>query len=329
MFRRILFISTLSASIAVFGQGTPNQTGSPSGPEPGTVEGNPGTMVVNPGMVNGVINTGGYVTTGPGLNSISTPITTFPTPQPTAGISMAGRAGISLDSAQSPSASPNVVYTNTETGYATAPGNANAVPAGRAINDLGPSYFVENSSGSGTATTAASLGEVASQFKAHRPTQNVRTYTNSDVDRMNGNMNLRGTNINANVAPSSAQGVNAPESAAAAPVQQAPGMQTTPAPPSGVTPSPFEPRLSASARPSPAIRAEGAQSSATQGSTTEAAPAGNESATTPEVKQSQSAQNTDQQSQNRLPATSTLLPLLGLVGLASGSIGLLVRKFRR
>lgn len=329
MFRRILFFSTLSVSIAVFGQGTTNQTGVPTVPEPGAVEGNPGTVAVNPGMVNGVINTGGYVTAGPGLNSISTPVTTFSTPQPTAGISMAGRAGISLDSTQSSPGASNLVYTNMEPAYSAAPVNANPVPAGRAINDLGPSYFVGDSSSSGASTAAASLGEVASQFKARRPTQNVRTYTNSDVDRMNGSMNLRGTNINATITPSSTQNANAPESAAVTPVQQAPEMRTAPAPPSGVAQSPFEPRLSASARPSPAIRAEGAQSSAGQGSTPETAPAGNQNPTTPQVNQPQSAQNTNQQSQNRLPATSTLLPLLGLLGLASGSIGLLVRKFRR
>lgn len=329
MFRRILFISALSTSIAVFAQGTANQTGVPTVSEPGAVEGSPGTVVVNPGMINGVINTGGYVTTGPGLNSISTPVTTFATPQPTAGISMTGRAGISLDSSQSSSVPSNLVYANGEPVYPAAFGNTNAVPAGRAINDLGPSYFLGASSGSGPATAAASLGEVASQFKAHRPTQNVRTYTNSDVDRMNSSMNLRGTNINANVSPSSTQGTNVSESASATSVQQAPTTQTMPAGRSGVTQSPFEPRLSANARPSPAIRAEGAQPSAPQGSTTETAPARNQNPTTPAVNQPQSAQNDNQQSQTRLPATSTLLPLLGLLGLASGGIGLLFRKFRR
>jgi hypothetical protein len=50
-------------------------------------------------------------------------------------------------------------------------------------------------------------------------------------------------------------------------------------------------------------------------------------ATTPQINQRQQAN--DAQGSSRLPATSTLLPLLGLLGAVSGGIGLLLRRFRK
>ncbi|MGH9569625.1 MAG: LPXTG cell wall anchor domain-containing protein, partial [Candidatus Angelobacter sp.] len=53
-------------------------------------------------------------------------------------------------------------------------------------------------------------------------------------------------------------------------------------------------------------------------------------ATTPQMSQPKPGnQGSDQQSNKELPATATLLPLLGILGLASGGIGLVFRKYRK
>jgi hypothetical protein len=52
-----------------------------------------------------------------------------------------------------------------------------------------------------------------------------------------------------------------------------------------------------------------------------------DNATTPQINRNQ--QTNDAQGSRRLPATATFLPLLGLLGLASGGIGLCFRKFRK
>jgi len=51
-----------------------------------------------------------------------------------------------------------------------------------------------------------------------------------------------------------------------------------------------------------------------------------ENSTTPQINQKQ--QSNDAQGSRRLPATATFLPLLGLLGLVSGGIGLWFRKFK-
>ena len=166
------------------------------------------------------------------------------------------------------------------------------------------------------ATAAASLGEVASKYKAGRPSQNVRTYTNADVQRMDQTMNLRGENINARLASEPSQ--NSP----------AANMQPQIAGLSGTMPNPGQasrPQLYASARPSPAIREDQNQNSANSN-----AQAQSSGPTTPQVSQPKpDSQSADRQSNKELPATATLLPLLGILGLASGGIGLVFRKYRK
>jgi hypothetical protein len=49
--------------------------------------------------------------------------------------------------------------------------------------------------------------------------------------------------------------------------------------------------------------------------------------TTPQINQNQ--QSNDAQGKSKLPATSTLLPLFGLLGIVSGGLGLWFRKWRR
>jgi hypothetical protein len=54
-----------------------------------------------------------------------------------------------------------------------------------------------------------------------------------------------------------------------------------------------------------------------------------QSATTPQVSQrSNAAQKNGEEDNTRLPASSTLLPLFGVLGVASGAAGLWLKKHR-
>lgn len=260
--------------------------------------------------------------------AVSTPNLTFSSPANTAGISLADRAGIS-DVAPNLNAVPSAsesypVYSNYgyQQGQAVpAEGASAATPAesssGRLINDVGPSeyggtaYAGGSAAGAQTAAGTSSLGEVAAKYKSSRP-QNLHTYTNADAQRLNDSMNVHGVNT----APISAQ--NSP---ATAPTQQ-PGAQPAPG---------SEPQLSAGLRPSPAVREEPQAGASSQTSTaSQSTSASQQSATTPEISQKSSgSQGNDEQTGKNLPATSTLLPLFGLLGVASGGLGLLLRKLRK
>lgn len=303
MLPRILVVLALASPVALSAQ---YMTTGPNG------------QVAPAGSTVVVVGNGG----GP---TVSTPSLTFSSPANTAGISLADRAGIS-DSAPGTNAIPSAsesypAYSNY--GYQgqamTQEGASVAAPTAtgseRLINDVGPSeyggaaFVGGGAAGSQTATTGASLGEVAAKYKASRP-QNIHTYTNADAQRLNDSMNVRGVTS----APVSAQNIPAtvPQTQ---PSTAAPGTQ---------------PQLSAGLRPSPAVREEPQAGTSSQTGTASQNGAGQQSATTPEISQkNSSSQQSDQQASKSLPATSTLLPLFGLLGLASGGFGLLLRKFRK
>lgn len=300
MLSRILLALTLAAPITVLAQ---YATIGPNG------------QVAPAGSVVVVKNGGGPV--------LSTPNMTFGTPQSTAGISLSDHAGISNTAPTNPAipstSESYALYSNTNAaGMGVQPAmteGAAAAPAetGRMVNDIQPSSFggaayVSGAPAGAVAGTvagqrnAASLGEIAARYKAARP-QNIRTYTNADADRLNGSMNVHG----ANIAPVSAS--NTAPATAAPPVTQPP---TT----AGASP------VMSNARPSPGTPG-------TQSGQTSQASAQNEgqSATTPQVK-SNATQNNGEEDNTRLPASSTLLPLFGVLGLASGAAGLWLKKYR-
>ena len=284
----------------------------------------PNGQVVPAGNTVVVMGNGG----GPAL---STPSVTFATPTTTAGISLADRAGISertssATAALSTSESlPVYGYNNVanEAAQPSVPENTGAAPAaannsGRLISDVGPSSFGGAAYSSGApaggngavASAAPSLGEVAAKYKSERP-QNMRTYTNADALRLSDSMNVHGANVN----PVSAQNTVPP-----GPQTQStttPGAQTSTAP-----------QLSASARPSPGIPAPAAQSSSAQNSDNSSAAQSQENPTTPQVSQkTPENQNGSEETGKRLPASSTLLPLFGVLGLGFGAVGLWLRKY--
>lgn len=299
MLSRILWTLLLAAPVAASAQ---YMTTGPNG------------QLVPAGSTVVVVGSG----TGPVL---TTPTASFATPQTTAGISLADRAGVN------PSAPPGTSlpgapeasagYSNAGYGYqagsqttgeSTAVSAANAANTGRLVEDMGPSSFagagyVEGRAMSGgsqvAGSTKSSLGEIAAIYKANRP-QNIRTYTNADAERLNAK-----------------NGVGAGTTTASA--ANMPATQMQPPPTTSVPPT--QPQLSANLRPSPSIRANAAQSDAGSSAQGNTRP--------PAQPQSGHAQQSDQESGRTLPASSTLLPLFGLLGLASGGLGIWLTKYRK
>ena len=301
MSRKGLLVAVLALLTGAYGQ----QSG---GTQPAATD---NTQQIPANLSNGVVINGGFVTNGPYAAPIlSTPSATFASPAPTAGISNAGRAGISANTpvnagiAITPGSS-TMVYTNVppvvvENAVNASPANEAAANAGggRLINDMGPSYY----SDALPAASNVSLGEVASRLKASKGAVNARMLTNDDVDKMV--TDKTGVTMAKNMPPlgpgpapqsgGTATGASQTARSSATAGQQSQGRQAgTPPPAAG------------------------------QGQGSEAA-AGN--ATTPQI---QNQQSNDTQGKSKLPATSTLLPLFGLLGLLSGGVGLWFRKWRR
>jgi len=289
-----------------------------------------GTVVTTPTVSGNTVLLGA----GP-----TTPIVTYAAPPPTACIINAGPDGIS-NTAPLPSTLPSnhtVVYYSqhalqpmvalpgavaSTTGEATATAAPEAAPAentgegistsgesvGKVFDDYGPSYFAGTSTGGNAAPNAnrASLAEIAAQHKAARAGLNARTLSNQDVDQMLGSK--PGVTMAKNMPPLGPGPMPtgaAPSAAPANPPQS--GTESAQAPQSGTGKQPTTP---------PPAQA------------TQAPPAGSTTATTtPQINPNQ--QSNDAQGKSKLPSTASFLPLLGLLGLVSGGIGLLVRRFRR
>ena len=253
-----------------------------------------------------------------------TPTASFGAPPPTAGISNAGRAGISNSAplpAYAPGPADTVVYYSqpaieqvvTQPGASlfvtnvtgapeyTAPAGAAPEAAapegafiresgGRQFNDLGPSYYADVL----PSPRSTSLAEVAAGFKAQKPSVSARMLTNVDVEKLVGNK--AGVSM-ANMLPPGPVGQEL-NALLRPPIP--PGTQTTPSGQAGAKPSPVPP---APAGPNPAA-----------------------GATTPQI--NPSPQTNAPQGRGRLPATSTILPLLGVLGLLGGGLGMWLRRSR-
>jgi cobalamin biosynthesis Mg chelatase CobN len=282
--RGILLIAGLAMVTAIFGQG---QTANPSTTTP---------------PVNGPF----------GRPILVTPSAGFPNPVPTAGISDAGRAGISnatngIETTNTPS-SPETIVT---TPSASLPETTNQAPGNElgtsqpTVNDLGTSTFVGGSEESASGT--ASLAEVSSRYKAEKGTRNAKVLNNEDVQAMLNNKS--GVTMAKNMPPLEQNGqATAPQTATQS-TQVAQNSQT----PASTNQQGQTASGQTGTPPAPVGQSANASTSA-------------ENSTTPQINQNQ--QSNDAQGSRRLPATATLLPLLGLLGLVSGGIGLWFRKLR-
>jgi hypothetical protein len=242
-----------------------------------------------------------------------TPSAGFPNPLPGAGISDAGRAGISnatngIETTNTP-ASPETVVT---TPSASLPESTTQAPANELgtsqppVNDLGTSTSVVGASQE-SVPGAISLAEVSSRYKAEKGTRNAKVLSNEDVQAMLNNKS--GITMAKNMPPLGfgvlEQGTQAQSTGSQSTTQNA---QSTHQPPQNAA-------SSQGGTPPPAVNSQSAGGGVSA-----------ENSTTPQINQKQ--QSNDAQGSRRLPATATFLPLLGLLGLVSGGIGLWFRKFR-
>src|SRR5262252_3558158 len=180
MIRKFFLLATLAVAAGLSAQSSaPANQGNSNVAAPGT-----NIYVVGGGLYGtGVYVMPGGVTAAPGT---------------AAGISLAGRAGISLNEplqlgVQSTLAPSWPVYAYG--GYASAPeAVAGEGASAAAVNrDFGPSHSADAQ----PQASAISLGEVAAYYKANRP-QNVRTYTNADAQRLAAAVTIRGVRESGN-----------------------------------------------------------------------------------------------------------------------------------
>jgi hypothetical protein len=279
-------------------------------------------------------------------NPPTTPILTYGAPPPTAGISNAGRAGISnyqpvpsvlpgqtdtvvyysqpgvLPQATAPATEVTAPATELTEPSPAESGEANPAPAsesgGRVVNDLGPSYYGEP----GASPSGQSLAQISAEFKARKATTNARMLSNQDVQQMLSSRT--GVTVARNMPPLG-PGIPAPSGA---PENSQEGTN----PPGASQPAASQTAQSGTANPANQKGATGQTQAGTPPpvDSTQSQPAGANAtagATTPSVNPNQ--QSNDARGKSRLPATATFLPLLGLLGLVSGGIGLAFRKFRK
>jgi hypothetical protein len=261
MTRTLFLVAVLATSLGLFAQNRP-ATANPAPPQSSTVE----VPATNIYVVGGGLYGGGVYVVPPAAAE----------PASTTGISLAGRAGISLNTpvdlgVQSTLAPANPVpaygYGYAPSGYsASAPTVAESPER---VRELVPAYFVDSGT-SATATSNLSLAEVAAQYRTNRP-QALRTYTNADAEKLANKVSIAG----------------AKTGAAAPPAAEPPITQTQPQAPA------TQPELAANANRPPAVPENPPAETATP----------------------------------LLPATSSYLPLLALLGLLSSGIGLWARRF--
>ena len=242
-----------------------------------------------------------------------TPSASFPSPAPAAGISNAGQAGISIETnstapVEAVGAPSGTTAAGSESTGALPPESGNT-----AANDLMPSTSASSVS-EAAAPGALSLAEVSSRYKAEKGARNARVLGNDDVEKMLANKG--GVTVAKNMPP---LGPGALEQSGQ---PQTAGVQTAGAQTAGAqTAAPSGGSQSASANQQAATPPVSSQGQSTAPDTSA------ENSTTPRVNQNQ--QSNDAQGSRRLPATAGFLPLLGLLGLASGGIGFWFRKFRK
>ena len=293
MSRGTLLIAALTVFSAVFGQG---QTANPSTTTTPVNEPFGGPLLV-------------------------TPSAGFPNPVPTAGISNAGRAGISnatngIETTTAPSSPATMVTTPSASLSESTPEPTNQAPANElgtspaATNDAGTTFIGGPSDESGPSTI--SLAEVSSRYKAEKGTRNARLLSNEDVQAMLNNKS--GVTMAKNMPPLGPGALEQSGSAQNAGLSRDAERAVDPA--ECFTESAGTNCQSArQERHHLHLLGQSADTSASA-----------ENSTTPQINQNQ--QSNDAQGSRRLPATATFLPLLGLLGLVSGGIGFWFRKFR-
>ena len=263
-------------------------------------------------------------TNGPfGGPILVTPSAGFPNPLPGAGISDAGRAGISnatngIETTNTPASPETVVATpSASLSESTTQAPANELGTSQPpVNDLGTSTSVVGASQE-SVPGAISLAEVSSRYKAEKGTRNAKVLSNEDVQTMLNNKS--GVTMAKNMPPLGSgaleQGAQAQSTGSQPAAQSAQANQQNAATKSSTNQPAQNAATSQAGTPAPTANAQSPDNGVSA-----------ENSTTPQINQKQ--QSNDTQGGRRLPATATFLPLLGFLGLVSGGIGLWFRKFR-
>jgi hypothetical protein len=194
MLRRFFLVASLATSVGLCAQ---SQPGSMAQAQTAGVAQPSSSVVMVPASPSFYVVGAGTYGTGIYLTNPGT------LPVQNTGISLAGRAGISLETPLQTGAvsfQPNVILGSPIYGVAPAVAGATAgygapeaatAESGRLINDLGPSYY-GNEATAASAPPAPSLGEVAAHYRS-QPKKNARTFTNADAHRLASTIKIPGT----------------------------------------------------------------------------------------------------------------------------------------
>src|SRR5215469_513665 len=180
MTRAVLLVAVLATSLSLFAQNQPAGSAPPQS-----------TMVEVPATNIYVVGGGLY---GSGVYVMPPTAAAPAAPESTTGISLAGRAGISLNtpvdlgvqSTLTP-ANPMINYGYTPSAYSA---SAPAAESSERVKDLLPASFVD----SGTSASAApslSLAEIAAQYRMNGR-RAVRTFTNADAEKLTNKISIIG-----------------------------------------------------------------------------------------------------------------------------------------
>lgn len=291
MFSKGFVLVCVIVSAAAFAQNQPVQGAQPQQSSTTVVvpPSNPSVVVVGGGLYGTGVYPLSYLPMAPSQN-------TAPQQAGTAGISFLAP---STYSGPGYSYTTPIYYSNAGSPYYNAtPVNpapeATVAEAGPAIVDFGPSYYVSESGSVVAPAPAPSLAEVAAHYRTTAKRADL-IFTNAIAARLSGGEVIPGILVATEVpalanAPEQSQQPQAPSTSGGQPSQPPSPSQT--APPAAETP----------AQPS------------TQPQTAPAAPS-----RAPEQSGSKST----------LPATSTLLPLLGALGFLSSAVGLWIARHKR
>ena len=183
MTRAVLLVAVLATSLGFFAQNQPASSAPPQS-----------TMVEVPATNIYVVGGGLY---GSGVYVMPPTAAAPAAPESTTGISLAGRAGISLNtpvdlgvqSTLTPT-NPMINYGYTPSAYSASAPAAESAESSERVKDLLPASFVD----SGTSASAApslSLAEIAAQYRVNGR-RAVRTFNNADAEKLTNKISIIG-----------------------------------------------------------------------------------------------------------------------------------------
>lgn len=276
-----------------------------------------------------VVSNGGYATTAPAAvpPQIANTVTTYGIPSvpaintPVTHVGPQAQQGQpGSESVPSTPSTPGEVEIQNPGPMTLQLSPANNAASGPVMNLGAASYEQNPFLGSGSNNNNnESLGEVAREMKQKEQTANAKTYTNADIDKLNQSTGVSNGAMSASATNSSWPANNGvitppPQGSIAAPAQNQSTTGTVPA-----TQEPPQVGPQSNAKPSAERPYEMAQNNPSNaGIPQQSAESNNES----------SANSNNASTKATLPKTASRLPLLGVLGFFSISMGLFVRYQR-